>query len=81
MLTRQEHTELAARLDAFRKASVALEQALVSAPELSCNIARLVRSDAWDRVEQYVNEIGPSKYEHPMLARQQNDGLREKQGR
>lgn len=81
MLTRREHAELSARLDAFRKASVELEQALVSAPKSSCKIARMVRSDAWDKVEQYVTEIGPSKYEHPMLAKQQNDGLREKQGR
>ena len=41
----------------------------------------MVRSDAWDKVEQYVTEIGPSPFEHPMLAKQQNDGLREKQGR
>jgi hypothetical protein len=43
--------------------------------------ARQQRSLAWDNVELYLTEIGPSPYEHPMLKKQQNDGLREKQGR
>lgn len=81
MLTRAEHAKLTGLLNTFRECAVGVERALEVGSKQQENFARQKRSAAYDALELYINELGPSPFEHPMLAKQQNDGLREKQGR
>lgn len=68
MLTRAEHTELVELLFQERYARAHYGE--------GPTLRRLV-----DNMNNFIAKIGPSPFEHPMLAKQQNDGLREKQGR
>ena len=83
MLTRAEHTKLTELLSKARCAEFAYGGSKVPSSGSHPYSAKLLAlaNAAHKDVIDYVDAIGPSKYEHPMLARQQNDGLREKQGR
>jgi len=83
MLTRAEHTKLTELLSKARCAEFAYGVSRIPNSGTHAHYEKLLSlaNAAHQEVINYVDSIGPSKYEHPRLARQQNDGLREKQGR